>query len=307
VSSGVEIRYRPATAADNRAMHDVFLESISEIDRRVGSADAVDSSEPAVREQSWAAWRSLFEHLDATVDLAWVAEDDAGEVAGYARSIKRDGVRELTEFFVRPQAQGKGIGRELLRQAFPAEGARHRTIVATLELRALGRYLQTGLSARCLVLWVGAAPRANDVPSDLRAVPIAGSDEDLAALDAIDRRLLGHTRRVDLEWIIAGGREGFLFHRGAEAVAYGFVGERSGPVACLDPGDTPAVLGYLESRAAERGQAELGFWLPSVNREAVDYLLGRGFRIDPFVATFFSDDPGIALDRYLITSPPFFV
>jgi hypothetical protein len=34
-------------------LHDVFLESISEVDRRVGSADAVDSSDPAVREQSW--------------------------------------------------------------------------------------------------------------------------------------------------------------------------------------------------------------------------------------------------------------
>jgi GNAT superfamily N-acetyltransferase len=304
---GGQIRYRPATSADNRALHDVFLESISEVDRRVGSADAVDSSDPAVREQSWEAWRSLFEHLDATADLAWVAEDDAGAVAGYARSIKRDSVRELTEFFVRPQAQGKGIGRELLRRAFPSEGARHRTIVATLELRALGRYLQTGLSARCLVLWVGTQPRPHDVPTDLQAVPIVGSADDLAALDAIDGRLLGHTRRVDLEWIIAGGRQGFLFRRSGEAVAYGFEGERSGPVACLETADTPAVLGYLESRAAERGLAELGFWLPSVNREAIDYLLGRGFRIDPFVATFFTDDSGIELDRYLITSPPFFV
>jgi GNAT superfamily N-acetyltransferase len=305
--SGGELRYRPATAADSRGLHDVFLESISEVDRRVGSADAVDSSDPAVREESWRQWRSLFEHLAATADLAWVAENDAGEIVGYARSINRDGVRELTEFFVLPGTQGQGVGRELLQRAFPAEGARHRSILATLELRALGRYLQTGLSARCLVLYVAAAPRANDVSTDLVAARIEGSDADLGELGGIDRRLLGLTRRVDHEWVLAGGREGFLFRRGKDVVAYGYVGDRSGPVAVLDPADTPAVLAFLESRAVGRGQKELGFWLPSVNREATAYLLGRGFRIDPFVATFFSDDPDIALDRYLITSPPFFM
>jgi len=179
--------------------------------------------------------------------------------------------------------------------------------VATLELRALGRYLQTGLSARCLVLYVAAAPRASGVSTDLDAAPIDGSEVGLEALDGIDGQVLGHTRRVDHEWLIAGGREGFLFRRGRDVVAYGYVGDRSGPVAALDGADTPAVLGFLESRAAARQQKELGFWMPSVNREATAYLLGRGFRIDPFVATFFSDDPAIGLDRYLITSPPFFL
>jgi GNAT superfamily N-acetyltransferase len=305
--SGGEIRYRQAIAGDNRALHDVFLDSISEVDRRVGSADAVDASDSAVREESWLQWRSLFEHVAATAEGAWVAENDAGEIVGYARSINRDGIRELTEFFVLPETQGNGVGRELLRRAFPAEGARHRTIVATLELRALSRYLQTGLSARCLVLYVAATPRANDVATDLTNSRIEGSAADLGALDAIDRQLLGHTRRVDHEWVIAGGREGFLFRRGEEVVGYGYVGDRSGPVAALDGADTPAVLAFLESRAAERRQKELGFWLPSLNREATAYLLGRGFRIDPFVATFFSDDPAIGLDRYLITSPPFFM
>ena len=71
--------------------------------------------------------------------------------------------------------------------------------------------------------------------------------------------------------------------------------------------DTVAVLTFLESHAAEAGHRDVGFWLPSANREAIAHFLGRGFRIDPFVATYFSDHPGMALDRYLITAPPFFV
>jgi len=297
------IAYREARPEDNRAMHDVFLESISEVDRRLGSTEAVDPADPGVREASWERWRSLFEHIASTADRAWVAERD-GAIVGYARSIKRDGVRELTEFFVMPGHQGQGIGRELLARAFPAEGARHRTIVATLELAALGRYLRTGLSARCLALYVSATPRAIGIETDLQAEVL--TPDGLALIAPIDRRLLGQAREVDHRWLLE-GRDGFLFRRGGEVVAYGYVGARSGPVAVLDPADTPSVLAHLESKAAATDTPEIAFYLPTVNREAIDYFLGRGFRIDPFIATFFSDDPAIALDRYLITSPPFFI
>jgi GNAT superfamily N-acetyltransferase len=299
--------YRAARPEDSRALHDVFLASVSEVDRRLGSADAVDDSDPDVRAASWAKWHGLFDHLATTADQAWLAHDRAGAVLGYARSINRDGVRELTEFFVAPGWQGKGVGGELLRRAFSPDGVRHRSIIATLELGALGRYLKTGLSARCLLLYCSAKPRANRVDTDLEAVPIRG-DDDLGGLNRIDRTLLGHTREVDHRWFLsAAERQGFLFRRAGEAVAYGYVGDRSGPVAALGVADTTAVLAYLETRAAEQAVEELGFWLPTVNREATGYLLGRGFRIDPFIATFFSDDANVALDRYLITSPPFFV
>ena len=303
------VRYRPASLDDAQALHDVFFETVSEVDRRLGSADAVDSSDPAIRAASWVKWQSLFDHLAQTGDQAWLAEDAAGVVVGYARSINRDGVRELTEFFVLPAWQAQGVGRELLRRAFSADGARRRSIIATLELGALGRYLKTGLSARCLILYCSAEPpRPNPVSTDLQAARIADDGTDLGELNRIDGEVLGHTREVDHRWLLAGTeREGFLFRRGERAVAYGYVGDRSGPIAVLDPNDTEAVLGILESRAAERGLGDVGFWLPTVNREATAYLLGRGFRIDPFITTFFSDDPEVALDRYLVTSPPFFV
>ena len=218
------------------------------------------SSDPAIRANSWVKWQSLFDHLARTGDLAWLAEDAAGTVVGYARSINRDGVRELTEFFVLPAWQARGVGRELLRRAFPAEGARRRTIIATLELGALGRYLKTGLSARCLILYCSAEPpRPNPVSTDLQATRIVDDDAGLGNLNRIDAEVLGHTREVDHRWLLAGTeREGFLFRRGGRAVAYGYVGDRSGPIAVLDANDTAAVLGFLESRAAELGLGDVG-------------------------------------------------
>ena len=49
------------------------------------------------------------------------------------------------------------------------------------------------------------------------------------------------------------------------------------------------------------------FDIPLVARTAIDHLLGRGFRIDPFLMLFFSDSPVDGLDRYELTSPPFFL
>jgi GNAT superfamily N-acetyltransferase len=303
--TNADVGYRPARPEDNQALHDVFLASVSEVDRRLGSADAVDDSDPAVRAASWTKWRGLFDHLARTADQAWLAEDGAGTVVGYGRSIKRDGVRELTEFFVSPAWQGQGVGGELLRRSFPPDGARHRSIIATLELGALGRYLKTGLAARCLLLYCSSVPHANPVDMDLEVVRVG---DDLGELNGIDGQVLGHTREVDHRWLLgAGDRTGFLFRRGDRAVAYGYVGDRSGPVAVLDPADMTAVLAFLETAAAESGVAEVGFWLPSVNQQATAYLLHRGFRIDPFLATFFSDDTEVGLDRYLVTSPPFFI
>jgi hypothetical protein len=41
-------------------------------------------------------------------------------------------------------------------------------------------------------------------------------------------------------------------------------------------------------------------------RTAWRHLLARGFRIDPFLMIFFTDGPVDGLDRYVLTSPPFF-
>ena len=47
------IRYRPAVPTDTRAMFDVFHDTFAEVDRRLGSPDAVDPTDDAAREAEW--------------------------------------------------------------------------------------------------------------------------------------------------------------------------------------------------------------------------------------------------------------
>jgi GNAT superfamily N-acetyltransferase len=300
------VRFRPGTAADSRLAYDIFIPTIDDLGRRTGGGANATATMP---ETAWEVRRALFEHLAATGDSWWFAEDEAtGRALGYARSIVRDGVRELTEFFVLPEAQGGGIGRELLDRAFPAEGARHRAIVATIDPRAIARYLGTGLPGKAAMAFVEGVPRTISVATDLVRERIDAAAPPIDELGAIDRALLDFRRDADHRWL-AGQRPGWLYRRAGRAVGYAYHPTRpswGGPYAALDAADLPVLLADGETAAAEAGHATVTFDLALTAMTGWRHLLGRGFRVDPFVMLFFTDGPVDGLDRYVLTSPPFF-
>lgn len=299
-------RYRRASPVDSRVCFEIFQEAIEDLGRRTGGAADATADAP----DPWAVRRPLFDHLAATGDAWWIAEDQPdGRAVGYARSIVRDGVRELTEFFVRPSAQSAGAGRALLARAFGPEGARHRAIIATIDPRAIARYLRTGLDVRATIVGMEATPRPVSIATDLTREPIDPDTIDLAALAWIDRALLDLRRDQDHAWF-ARERVGWLYRRAGQPAGYAYHPRRptwGGPYAALDPADLPTLLADAESAAAAAGHGTLTFDVPLPARSAVDHLLQRGFRVDPFVMLFFSDAPADGLDRYVLTSPPFFL
>ena len=301
----VMTRFRPGTAIDSRICFDIFERTIDDLGRRTGGSANSTADDPA----AWDTRRPLFDHLAATGDAWWIAEDEVtGNAIGYARSILRDGVRELTEFFVLPETQSGGVGGELLARAFSAEGARHRAIVATLDPRAIARYLRTGLDARVAIIGLQGVPRPVTVATDLEREPIDPEAPPLDELAEIDRAILDFRRDPDHAWL-AGQRSGWLYRRGGRAVGYGYHPSRpawGGPYAALDSTDLPVLLADGESAAAAAGHDEVTFDLPLTARPGLDHLLGRGFHVDPFVMLFFTDGPTDGLVGYCLTSPPFF-
>jgi GNAT superfamily N-acetyltransferase len=300
------VRYRPGTPDDTRTCFEIFETAVDDLGRRIGGNANATSGDPA----AFDIRRPLFDHLAATGERWWLAEDEVtGEAVGYARSVIRDGVRELTEFFVMPAAQASGIGRELLGHVFPADNVRHRAIVATIDTRAIARYLKTGLDARLpMIGWEGTA-RDEPLTSDLQRERIDPGDPPVDELASIDVEILDFRRDVDHRWL-ASQRQGSLYRRGGNAVGYAYHPSRpgwGGPYAALSPADLPALLADGEAAAARAGHAFVTFDTPSIARPAIDHLLARGFRIDPFVMLLFTDGRIDGLDRYVLTSPPFFM
>lgn len=297
-----EVRIRPGTIDDNEACAAVLVDAVNDLGRRNGSIEEGDALQ---HETNWARWRSFFDHIARTAAEFWIAEGADGTPVGYARSIDRGGLFELTEFFVRPGVQSQGLGRELLARAFPPGRGDQRLIIATTDIRALSRYLRAGVVVRFPVLTFAGDSR-DVAPVDGLVPEPLDLHRDLDAVNAVDDAVLGHRREVDHRWF-ATEREGHRYVRGGRVVGYGYVGlpdrAGNGPFAVLDPTDLPAVLSHVERRRHELGAEKTEFEVALHNRIAVEHLLGRGYRMDSFMTLFCSSEPFGRFDRYLFCGP----
>lgn len=294
---------RPGTPADSPTLFQVFVAAFADLNQRLNLETAF--TQPAFVEQFWQRTALLWDHLAHTESRFFVAERN-GQIIGYARSIDRNGVRQLTEFFVHPHSQSAGVGRELLALAFPADDIGRKLIIASSDSRAQSLYLKSGVSPRFHIQYFYKKPEQVYLANDLSIASPADTPESQAALDRIDRAVLGFTRSQEHTFLLA-DRACNLVYRGGEVVGYAYMGKSTGPIALLDPGDFPAVLAYAENAGAERGDRNLGIQVPMINRAAVDYLLERGFRMDPLPSHFMSNEPLGNLEQYICTSPPFFI
>ena len=299
------VEYRPGNAADDYDLFLILEQALDDLAGRMGFAGESGSEDGAALAQLWRSKRPLYQHLRQTAVQFWVAQQD-GQTVGFARTILRDGVQELTELFVKPGTQSSGLGRGLMERAFATEGASNRVIIATSDFRAQALYLKAGVFPRFPIYFFERAPEAVPFATDLQFVPLRNKAETVARLGEIDADVLGFRRDVDHQWFLA-NRQGFLYVRDGRPAGYGYVGESSGPFALLDAADFPAVLAHAESTAHAAGQTEFGVEVPMVNETAVTYLLARNYKMDVFMAMFMSERPLGHFDRYLVTSPPFFV
>jgi GNAT superfamily N-acetyltransferase len=297
------IIYRKATADDSYAVFQVFSTSIIDLGERTKVMAITGGNHPEVLGSLWGHRKFLFDYLAQSASQFWVAEEN-GKIIGYARSIEHDGLMDLTEFFVLPDQQSAGVGSELLARAFPETDARYRVIIATMDERALYRYLKAGVYARFPIKYFSRKAEKVTVETDLVIEPLQ-IDWHLDALNRIDKQIIGHARG-DVHGWIATTRDGFVYKRNGEIVGYGYVGGGNGPFAVLEENDYPAVLAHAESMMAEKGE-EFGAETPFINKGAIRYFTERKYQIDPFTVLFMSNEPFGKFENYLCFSPIFFM
>lgn len=297
------ITYRTATIEDSLAVFQVFAKSILDYSERMNVMAITGGNDPEVLKSLWERRKSMFEFLAEDCAHFWVAENDA-EIIAYARSIEHGGMLELTEFFVLPDKQSAGVGRELLSRAFPFGNERYRMIAATLDERALYRYMHAGVYARFPIKYFYRQAEKVNITTDLK-IEAMQQEIHLEEMNRIDQQVLDHTREAVHRWIIT-SRSGVVYKRDGSIVGYGYVGRNGGPFALLDENDFPAVLAHAESTVAESGE-EFGVETPMINRAAIRYFLERKYKIDSFTALFMSDVPFGRLENYLCFSPIFFM
>jgi len=300
-----QITLRRGTVADSYGVFLAFERAVADLMKRMGTSRPTSIADPESLQRMWEQRKSLFDHLAENAGEFWVAER-ADEILGYSRSILRDGVLELTELMIVPEAQSLGFGRELIERAFTKLKANHKTIIATPDMRAQKLYLKNRVYPRFAIYYFGREPEQVEYATDFQIKRNDTSPETLQAISEIDKAIIGHRRDIEHQWF-AKSRQGFLYYRAGKLIGYGYIGVESGPFALLDAKDYPAALAHAEAQAAAAGTENFGIEIPTVNLTVMEYLLERGFQPGNFATIYMSDQPLGKFENYVFTSPPFFV
>jgi GNAT superfamily N-acetyltransferase len=307
-----QFEYRPVRTDEIGACAQIWRVSINDYIVRLGQSEVQDETAPLER---------LYAHLQSTdPDRFLVAVDADDRVLAFGSAVMRERMWFLSMLFVLPEAQGAGIGRELLRRVGPPPGTDVVRATATDSLQPISNalYASEGIVPRVpLFNVVGTPARAEafgPLPAGIRPVPFEdlvgapggdGHAELAGIVDALDRDLLGVAHPLDHRWIrTEGGRRGFLF-RGPDGapIGYGYAGEsgRVGPIAVRDADLMAPVIGWLLATVRARGAYAM--WLPGSADRSIVGALRAGLRFDEFPLLLCWDRPFVDTSRYLPISP----
>jgi len=175
---------------------------------------------------------------------AWVADRD-GEIVGVALALVREGVWGLSLFAVAEDAQGRGVGAELLRHTLAhGDGVRARLILSSTHPAAIRLYAATGIPVRPCLAAAGIVDQARIPDLDgAREADEAG----IATADAIGRSVRGAGHGRDLGVPLRTGARLFLVEDRAFCVM------RHGHVLLLAARDETAATAALWAGLAAAG------------------------------------------------------
>jgi GNAT superfamily N-acetyltransferase len=310
----VGLAFRPVRAAELADCAAIWRTSINDYIGRLGQSEIPPEMAPITR---------LYAHLQATDPERFVVAavpDGSGErVIGFAAATVRERLWYLSMLFVLPEFQGAGLGRQLLAQVGPADGAMVRA-VATDSAQPISNalYAALGIVPRVPLFSLTGLPRRpeafGELPSgvtpmafdEIASGPPGGQGHQLLveAIDALDRELLGVAHPVDHRFLRSESRHGWLY-RGPDGtpLGYGYAGEagRVGPVAVRDEALLGPVLGHLMAVVVPRGA--FAMWVAGAADRAIVTSLQAGFRMDQFPVLLCWDQPFATFSHYLPISP----
>jgi GNAT superfamily N-acetyltransferase len=319
------LTYRPANADDIEVCATIWRTAINDYIVKLGQGEIPAEMNPVVR---------LFTHLRATDPERFIvatlpsegaarlgdsADADADRVVAFASAISRERIWYLSMLFVLPELQGSGVGRQLLARVLPDDDTIARaTATDSAQPVSNALYATYGIAPRMPLLNLSGLPDRPEAFGELPSgiVPVAFDDlaagspggeghrRLTAAVDGLDRELIGAAHPLDHRFLRSEQRRGWLYHGpDGTPLGYGYAGEagRLGPVAVRDIELLAPILGHLTSVVVPRGA--FATWIGGAADRALVAALGAGFRLDRFPVLLCWDRPFADFSRYLPISP----
>jgi GNAT superfamily N-acetyltransferase len=257
------VEFRPARTSDLADEFEVFELAQRELrDRRGAEWRAPDFGQWEARQLH------LLRHDGAR---SYVAEE-AGRVVGFAAAWVRGEVWFLSALFVRPEQQGRGIGRQLLDLAWGDSYRRRITITEAIQPVSTASYARRGLIPTTPILGFEGEPRA-DQPDRLEPAP---AEPD--ALRSLDRHGYGFDRTVDHEWWRETAESATLWLDDGTPVAYSYV-SGSGLIGPLVGRDQASAANALRAELARRADRRVSVDIPGSSARLVEVAFASGLRM----------------------------
>jgi GNAT superfamily N-acetyltransferase len=175
-------------------------EGFLEVDRRLARRDEPDP-EPRSAERGRQWIDRTHHYLRTDPGGCWVAEDATG-MLGFATSLNRELMWMLATYVVRPDLQGRGLGKALLAVAMEhGRGCLRGMLSSSSDPRAVRRYRAAGFSLHPQMFLRGVVDRAA-IPALGNKVR-EGSAGDVDLMDSVDRQTRGAAHGPDHEVLMA--------------------------------------------------------------------------------------------------------
>src|ERR1700738_4417564 len=219
----------------------------------------------------------------------WVAED-GDTILGFGFSWMSEKFWCLSQLFVRPEAQAKGIGQALLSKTLmqaERNGAANRALITfASNIVSTGLYLKNGLYPREPLYEMAASAEAvaqKLAEAGCVITPIAPCPDAGEWIVRIDRELLGFGRDLHHQFLLGGfaARAVRIEHAG-RAVGYAYISARGhvGPLAIAPDADAKAVVTTALRCALEGGATRVSMLVPGRADVVMQTALAVGFRIE---------------------------
>jgi GNAT superfamily N-acetyltransferase len=297
------ITYRPARLEDLEIAERVVQESGNELRLRHGGQPW--RTPPPIAFPKFC--------LAEDPDGLWVAED-GDTIVGFGFSWMTEKFWFLSQLFVRPEAQAKGIGQSLLSKTLmQAEhnGATNRALITpAYNIVSTGLYLQNGLYPRQPLYRIAAPAQAvaqNLADAGYDVMPIAPWPEPDEWTGRIDQELLGFRRDLHHRFLLGGfAARAVRIERAGRAAGYAYISAQGhvGPLAIAPDADAKAVVTTALCCALESGPSRVSMIVPGRADVVMQAVLALGFRIEePYVLM--ASRPFGNWNRYLPSTPGF--
>ena len=279
----MDITYRPAKCEDLEDAERVVQEAANELRVRHGR-------------QPWPAPPPIaFPKfcIAEDPDGLWVAEH-GDTIVGFGFSWMTEKFWFLSQLFVRPETQAKGIGQALLSKTLmqaECNGATNRALITpAYNIASTGLYLHNGLYPREPLYRMTAPAQAvaqNLADAGYDATPMASWPEPREWTAEIDQALLGLRRDLHHRFLLGGGAaRGVRIECAGALAGYAYISADGhvGPLAIAPDADAQAVMTTALRCALESGPSKVSMIVPGRADVVMQAVLALGFRVEePYV------------------------